>query len=238
MKRSFMVLISATVLMTLILSACAATPTAVPTTAPVVAATAVPTVALTATALPKIRVATDATFKPFEFTDDSGNMIGIDIELMTKIAEKIGVQVEWSNLPFDSAMAGMTECQYDAAIAAIYITDLRKQSMLFSDPYANAGLIVTVNKKNTTVTSLADLKGLTVAAQLGTSGEEEAKKIENVTYKPYDSYELAFLDLANGQIDAVIADTPVALGYVKANSGSFSGSRLHRDAKKSNAAKA
>ena len=217
MKRVSIILIGSMVLLSMLLAACsAATPTAAPTVATTVAPTEAPTA--TATALPKIRVATDATFKPYEYMDDSGNMVGIDIDLMTQIAAKIGVQVEWSNLPFDSAMAGISECQYDASIAGIYITDLRKQSMLFTDAYANAGLSVTINASNTTINGLSDLKGKTVAAQLGTSGEEEAKKIENVKYKPYDSYELAFLDLANGQVDAVIADTPVAQGYVKANS--------------------
>jgi polar amino acid transport system substrate-binding protein len=165
----------------------------------------------------KITVATDATFKPFEYTDDAGNLIGVDIDLMNQIAEKAGMTIEWVNLPFDSALAGISECQYDAAIAAISITDERKQSMLFSDPYMTAGLVVVVSKDNTTINGMDDLKGLTVAAQLGTTGELAAQAIENVTYKPYDSYELAFLDLANGQIDAVVADSPVAAGYVKAN---------------------
>jgi len=164
-----------------------------------------------------VKVATDATFKPFEYTDDQGNLIGIDIELMEMIAEKAGFTIEWVNLPFDSALAGISECQYDASIAAISITDERKQSMLFSDPYMTAGLVVVVAADNTTINGMDDLVGLTVAAQLGTTGELAAQAIEGVTYKPYDSYELAFLDLANGQIDAVVADSPVAAGYVKAN---------------------
>jgi polar amino acid transport system substrate-binding protein len=164
-----------------------------------------------------IKVATDATFKPFEFTDDAGNLTGIDIDLMNQVAEKAGLKIEWVNLPFDSALAGISECQYDAAIAAISITDDRKQAMLFSDPYMTAGLVVVVAASNTTINGMDDLKGLTVAAQLGTTGELAAQAIENVTYKPYDSYELAFLDLANGQIDAVVADSPVAAGYIKAN---------------------
>lgn len=168
-----------------------------------------------------VKVATDATFKPFEYTDDAGNLIGIDIELMDMIAEKAGFTIEWVNLPFDSALAGISECQYDASIAAISITDDRKEAMLFSDPYMTAGLVVVVSANNDTIQGMDDLVGLTVAAQLGTTGELAAQAIENVTYKPYDSYELAFLDLANGQIDAVVADSPVAAGYVKANPDSI-----------------
>lgn len=170
-----------------------------------------------APAAKKITVATDATFKPFEYMDDKGNMVGFDIDLMNEIASKAGLNIEWVNVPFDSVLAGLSTCQYDMAIAAISITPEREKDMLFSDPYLDAGLIVVVQKSNTTINGLADLKGLKVAAQLGTTGEIEAQKIEGVVYKPYDTYDLAFLDLANGQIDAVIADNPVALGFVAAN---------------------
>ena len=217
MKRVSIILIGSMVVLSMLLAACSAA-TPAPTQAATAAPTVAPTEAPTPTALPKITVGTDATFPPFESVDDSNNLVGIDIDLMNKIAEKIGVQVEWSNLPFDSVTAGISECQFDVAISGIYITDVRKKSMLFTDPYGNAGLSIAVNTSNTTINGLADLKGKIVAAQLGTSGEQEAQKIENVTYKPYDSYELAFLDLANGQVDAVIADTPVAEGYVQANS--------------------
>jgi polar amino acid transport system substrate-binding protein len=163
-----------------------------------------------------ITVVTDPTFKPFEYTDDKGNMVGIDIDIMNAIAKKVGVTVDWKNVPFDSALAGLSECQYDVSIAAVTITADRQKNMLFSDPYLTAGLVVVVKKDNTTIKGMDDLKGKTVAAQLGTTGEEAAKKIENVTYKPYDTYQFAFQDLSNGQVDAVIADNPVAVGYVKA----------------------
>jgi polar amino acid transport system substrate-binding protein len=125
--------------------------------------------------------------------------------------------IEFVNTPFDSVLAGVSSCQYDIAIAAISILPERKASMLFSNPYTNAGQIVVVNKSNTTIKSVADLGSLKVAAQLGTTGEIEAKKIPNVVYKPYDSYDLAFLDLENGQVDAVIADYMTALQFIAKN---------------------
>lgn len=166
-----------------------------------------------------ITVVTDPTFKPFEFTDEQGNMVGIDIDIMNAIAAKLGMKVEWQNVPFDPILAGLASCQYDVSIAAITITEERQKNMLFSDPYMDAGLIVVVNATNDSIKSLDDLKGKTVAAQLGTTGEEAAKAIENVNYKPYDTYQFAFQDLANGQVDAVVADNPVALGYVKSMDG-------------------
>ena len=164
-----------------------------------------------------IRIATDATFPPFEIVDETTReLTGFDIELMKAVAEKAGLTLEWNNLPFDSVLAGLAQCQFDVAIAAITITDDRKQEMLFSDAYINAGQILVV-RQNENITTLSDLEGKTVAAQLGTTGEIEARKIPNVNYKPYDTYDLAFLDLANGQVDAVIADYPTALGFIAKN---------------------
>lgn len=165
-----------------------------------------------------IKVATDATFPPFEIVDEKTNeLTGFDVELMKAIADKAGLKIEFVNTPFDSVIAGVTNCTYDVAIAAISASDERKVVMNFSDPYINAGQIVVIRKDETGITSKDDLAGKTVAAQLGTTGEIEAKKIPNVTYKPYDSYELAFLDLSNNQIDAVIADYPTALAYIGKN---------------------
>lgn len=165
----------------------------------------------------KVKVVTDATFAPFEYTDEAGNLVGFDIDLMNAIAKEAKIDFEWVNVAFDSALAGMAECQYDAMIAAMSYSDERAKSMLFTQTYLDAGLIVVVNKQTTDIKGLADLKGKTVAAQLGTTGEIEAQKIEGVTYKPYDSFELALLELANKGVDAVIVDNPVAMGYIAAN---------------------
>ncbi|MHB8133274.1 MAG: basic amino acid ABC transporter substrate-binding protein [Anaerolineaceae bacterium] len=165
-----------------------------------------------------IRIATDATFPPFEMVDEaSKELTGFDVDLMKAIAENAGFQYEFVNLPFDPMLAGVAECQYDMAIAAITITDERKAQFLFSDPYIDAGQIIIVKGDDNSITSKSDLSGKTIGAQLGTTGEIEAQAIEGITYKPYDTYDLAFLDLANGQIDAVIADYPTALGFIAQN---------------------
>lgn len=165
-----------------------------------------------------ISIATDATFPPFEMVDETTKeLIGFDIELMEAVATQAGIQYEFINLPFDPMLAGLSECQYDMAIAAITITDERKAQFLFSDPYIDAGQIITVKADNTDITGKEDLNGKIIGAQLGTTGEIEAQAIEGVEYKPYDTYDLAFLDLINGQIDAVIADYPTALGFIEKN---------------------
>lgn len=166
----------------------------------------------------KIRVATDPTFPPFESVNETTKaMEGFDIDLMTAIAKNQNLDIEFVNVSYDPLLAGMAQCQYDAAIAGITIQDDRKAKMFFTDPYISAGQITSVKKDNTTIKGPADLKGKTLGAQIGTTGAIEAGKIDGATVKTYDSYDLAFLDLINGQVDAVIADYPTALAYVGKN---------------------
>lgn len=164
-------------------------------------------------------VATDATFPPFEYVDESTKeIVGFDIDLMNAIAEKAGLEINYQNVSWDPLLAGMADCQYDMAISAMTITAERAEAFSFSDPYINAGQIVTVAVGNDTIGGPADLVGATIGAQIGTTGAMEAESIQDSTVKVYDTYELAFLDLANGQIDAVIADYPTAVAFVNQNS--------------------
>jgi polar amino acid transport system substrate-binding protein len=89
--------------------------------------------------------------------------------------------------------------------------------MLFSDPYFQVGQLVTVRKDNTDIKSKDDLAGRIAGAQIGTTGSFAIEKIEGATLKTYDDIGLAFQDLINGQIDAVVADNPLAYGYVGRN---------------------
>jgi polar amino acid transport system substrate-binding protein len=167
----------------------------------------------------KVRVATDATWPPFEVVDEgTKEIIGFDIDLMNAIAERGGFEVEYINVGWDALLAGMAQCQYDAAISAMTITEERKQSFNFSEPYFEAGQIVSVNINNTDINGKDDLGGKVVGAQLGTTGAIEVEQMEGVELKNYDDIGLAFQDLMNGQIDAVVADNPLALGYIGQNS--------------------
>src|SRR4029450_5647633 len=152
-------------------------------------------------------VASDATWPPFEMIDEkSKEIVGFDVDLMKAVAAKGGFDVEFVNVGFDPLLAGMAQCQYDAAISSITITDDRKKSMLFSDPYFEAGQVVTVRSDNNDIPGKDSLSGKKVGAQIGTTGALEVEKISGVSLKTYDSVDLAYQDLLNGQVDAVIAD--------------------------------
>jgi len=174
--------------------------------------------ACTSGGTPKVRVASDATWPPFEMVDETTKeLVGFDIEMVNAIAAEAGFEVEFVNVGFDPLLAGISECQYDAAVSAITITPERGENMAFSDPYLNAGQIVTVKIDNTTINSKDDLSGKTVGAQIGTTGAMEVEKIAGAALTTFDTVDLAYLALQNGQIDAVVADSPTAAGFVAQN---------------------
>ena len=80
----------------------------------------------------KVTVATDATWPPFEYVDEQTKEIeGFDIDLMTAIAEKAGLEIEFVNVAWDPLLAGIAQCQYDAAISAMTITESASNSSFF-----------------------------------------------------------------------------------------------------------
>jgi polar amino acid transport system substrate-binding protein len=171
------------------------------------------------TGLTKIVVATDATWPPFESINETSKQIeGFDIDLFNAIAAKVGLEIQYTNVGFDPLLAGMAQGSYDAAISSITITPGRAAQMLFSDPYFTAGQTITVKKDNTSITGQPSLVGKKLGVQLGTTGEILANGISNATVRSYNEIGLAFQDLLNGQIDAVICDTPIANNYVSKNS--------------------
>jgi peptide/nickel transport system substrate-binding protein len=222
-KGKFWTFIAIVVAIGMVLGACrpAATPT--PTPKPTVAPTAtpkptaVPPTAVPPTAVPKLKitVGTDATWPPFEYVDETSKaFVGLDIDLMKAIAAAGGFEYEFVNVSWDPLLAGMATGQYDAAISAMTITEERAKQFDFSDPYYNAGQIIAVRIDDERIKGPADLVGKTSGAQLGTTGAIYLEKLAGATLKTYDTVDQAFLDLINGQIDAVVADNPLVGSYV------------------------
>jgi polar amino acid transport system substrate-binding protein len=162
-----------------------------------------------------IRVATDATWAPFEYVDtQTGKIVGFDIDLFDAIADRANITVEYVNVAWDPLLAGMAEGTYDAAISSITIKPDRLEKMNFSHPYYTAGQIIVTLNSSTDITGPETLFGKSVGVQTGTTGEDTAKSINGTTVVGYDEIPPAFVALMAGQIDAVICDTPVAYGYV------------------------
>jgi polar amino acid transport system substrate-binding protein len=165
-----------------------------------------------------IVIATDATWPPMEFVDASSKkIVGFDIDLMAEIAKAGGFSYEFKNTAWDGIFAGLSSGKYDAVMSSVTITEERKKEMDFSKPYINAGQVLIVPNETKGVEELADLRGKTVGAQIGTTGSFEVEKVGGITLKSYDEIGLAFEDLVNGRIDGVVADTPVAADFALQN---------------------
>lgn len=166
---------------------------------------------------PTITVATDATWPPMEYVNTNKQIVGFDIDLLNAAAAAGGFQVKFQNTAWDGIFAGLGNGDYDAVISSVTITDERKKVMDFSIPYINAGQVLIVPSSTTGVTSLADLRGKTVGAQIGTTGAIEINKVSGVSLNTYDEIGLAIEDLANGRIAGVVCDSPTAANFVLQN---------------------
>lgn len=156
-----------------------------------------------------LRVGTDATYPPFETNNpESGQLEGFDIELMTEICKEIGVKPEFIVTPFDGIIPGLLEHKYDVIISAMTITPARARTVTFSDPYYWASQSIAVRSNEKRITGKDDLRGCRIGAQLGTTGEMVAKRIPDAEVISFDNIGAAFIDLANGNLDAVINDRP------------------------------
>ncbi len=165
---------------------------------------------------PKIlRVGTEPAFAPFEFPKEgSSELTGFDIDLINALGKQMGYKVEVSGMGFDALIPAIQANNLDVAIAGFSITEERKKAITFSDPYYTSGLIVLVKKDNNDVKSVDDLKNKNIAAQIGTTGEMRARKVEGATVKTFNTQDEAALELKNGGVDAVIGDLPVMEYYL------------------------
>jgi polar amino acid transport system substrate-binding protein len=131
---------------------------------------------------------------------------------MNAVAKEAGFKAVIKNTAWDGIFAGIGVGKYDAIISSVTITDKRKKAMDFSIPYVNAGQVLVVPVASSAKV-IADLKGKTLGAQIGTTGAMEIKKVKGVELKSYDEIGLTFEDMAAGRIDGVVCDTPIAANY-------------------------
>jgi peptide/nickel transport system substrate-binding protein len=225
-KRNLWTLLSALVLVIMVAAQCGQpatpavapatdTPAPAPTNTPEQAAAEAPTQAAMAE-LGTIRVGTNAEYPPFESVDASNNVIGFDPDLMKAIAQEAGFEVEYVNTRWDGIFVALASGEFDAVISAATITDERKQTVDFSDPYFNAGQMIAV-KIGSDIKVPADLDGKRVGVQLGTTGDIWTSDNTSAEVVRYDEITLAFQALAQGDVDAVVNDGPTSADIVKAN---------------------
>lgn len=167
-----------------------------------------------------LRAGTNPEFAPFEYVGDSGEVEGIDVDIINEIAKDLGVTITMEPMDFDALVPSLVSGKLDIAIAGMTITDERKQSVLFSDPYFNATQVV-ILPENSEIATQDDLKGKRIGVQMGTTGDllvsEESFGAGEVSR--YNKGMDAALDLVNGRLDAVVIDTLPAKQFVASLTG-------------------
>jgi ABC-type amino acid transport substrate-binding protein len=164
-----------------------------------------------------LKVGSEITYAPFEFKDDKENNTGFDLELITEIGKAAGFdEVKIENVAWDGLIPSLESGKIDLVAAAMTITDERKQAALFSDRYFQSTQYIAV-KEGSTIKSAADLKGKKVGVQTNTTGQTVAEKAGVTSIKKFDTIPDALNALKIGAVDAVVADSPVVLWFIKQN---------------------
>ncbi|WP_370586100.1 amino acid ABC transporter substrate-binding protein/permease [Tessaracoccus sp. MC1679] len=166
-------------------------------------------------------IATDTTFAPFEFRDTSGELTGIDMDLIREVAERGGFTVDIKSVGFDAALQSLQSGQVAGVIAGMSITDERRQTFDFSDPYFESGIQMAV-KQDSTIASYEDLRDQTVVAKTGSEGLRFAQSIAGeygFTVKALPQADTMYSEVNAGTAAAVFDDYPVLAYGIKQGNG-------------------
>lgn len=163
-------------------------------------------------------VTTDTAFMPFEYTDESGNFVGIDVDILAAIAEDQGFEYDLQAIGWDGAVAAVQSGQADAIIAGASITDERKENgWIFSDGYYTAKQTIAV-AKDSTITSWEDMKGKNAAVKNGTTGADYAESLKDqygFTVTKFEDSPTMYQDVLTGNSFACFDDEPVMAANIK-----------------------
>ena len=165
----------------------------------------------------KYIIASDSSFAPFVFQDDSNQYTGIDMELIKAIAKDQGFTVEVTNPGFDAAINSVQTGQADGIIAGMSVTDARKKTFDYSEPYYTANSILAV-KDSSNIKSYEELKGKTVGVKTGTASQtflEENKSKYGYSIKTFSDAASMYDSLNTGSVAAVMDDEPVVKYAIK-----------------------
>ena len=179
----------------------------------------------------KLIMVTNASFPPYEMTDDNNNVIGIDPEIAQAIADKLGLELVIDNIDFDAALISVQEGRADVMLAGLTYNADRDLVMDFTDPYATGVQVIIVREGDTTIAGTNDdlqlvdadgnvLEDIQIGVQRGTTGElycQDAHGVDHVT--SLDNGSVAVQALLNDQVDCVVIDNGPAQEYVAATPG-------------------
>lgn len=165
----------------------------------------------------KYSISSDSSFAPFVFQNGNNKYTGIDMDLIKAIAKDQGFTIEIDNPGFDAAVSDVQSGHAQGMIAGMTVTDARKETFDFSEPYYTANSILAV-QENSKIDSYDDLKGKTVGVKNGTSSQtflEENKKKYGYKIKTFSDGASMYDSLNSGSVAAIMDDEPVIKYAIK-----------------------
>ena len=165
-----------------------------------------------------ITMATSADFPPYEYYEND-EIVGIDIDIMKAVCEKIGMELQPEDMSFDSVIGAAQTGKADIAMSGITVTEDRKNMVNFTIPYTSTAqsiIVVTGGK----IAKKADLEGKKIGVQINTTGDTQVtEEFGDAAVDRFQNGALAVESLKNGKIDCVVIDGEVAKALVTANEG-------------------
>ena len=171
-----------------------------------------------------LRVGSDTTYPPMETVDAAtGQIVGFDVDVVNAVCEKINCKAEFVTTAWDGIFGALQQGEFDLVASGVSITDERKQTMDFSDPYIVVSQAVLMRVEDEGMT-IDDIKngGKKLAAQTATTNATLAEELvgrDNVAL--YDTFTGAVVALQNGDVAGVIIDGTSAAAYEKEFAGSL-----------------
>lgn len=156
-----------------------------------------------------LRVGLDASYPPFEALDADGQPTGFDVDLAREVGRLLGVEVEFTNIAYDGLYDALVSGQVDVLISALAPAYGSQSRAVFTDPYFNAGDYL-VTPRESPVTAMADLGGHTLAVEVGSGGDVEARRwqrrVADLTVERYDTPGEVLQAVLDGDADAALVD--------------------------------
>jgi len=166
-----------------------------------------------------LRVGTEGTYSPFSFQGTDGKLTGSDVEIAQAVGAKLGKQVEFVQTPWDAIFAGLEAKRFDLVANQVTINDERKAKYDLSEPYTVSEGVIVTRADDTTITSLADLRGKTTA-QSATSNWAQVARDAGANVEAVEGFVQAVQLLKDGRVDATVNDTLAVAEYQKTRSDS------------------
>jgi polar amino acid transport system substrate-binding protein len=179
-----------------------------------------------------INVYVEAQYRPYEFRDQSGEIVGLDIDLARKMFEEgLGLKVVFTDLDLTGVLGSLLTRKADFVISGITMTQERAKRFDLSIPYSEAGAAVLVRIDETRMKGPEDLSGKLIGTQLGSSSQKAAEAFEAqlkgqgkpgyAELKTYERFPTAQQDLLAKRLDAVVQGRPPLKVLIKERPGQF-----------------